>query len=106
MKKQTVAILAAAMVFTFAGCGKNSANNLGGTTKVNPDDVYGSNIYWDGYGINTGRSGYYTEDRSSYGTPRANDKSFGQDVKNAVKHNPVTDAVRDAVDGDTARNTV
>ena len=106
MKKNTMAVLAAVMVFSFAGCGNDSTNNLGGAPRRSPDDVYGSSIYWDGYGINTGRSGYYTEDRSSYGTPRAEDKSFGQEVKNAVEHNPVTDAVRDAVEGDTARNAV
>ncbi len=117
MKKQIAGILSVVALCSLAGCGQNSTNNLGGATGNNPNDVYGSNVYWDGYGINTGRSSYYTEDRSSYGTPRANDKSFGQDVKrsvtrgaedikNAVENNPVTDTVRDAVDGNTGRNAV
>lgn len=79
------------------GCG-STANHLGGA--ADDGDVYGSNIYWDGYGINAGRD-TVEDDKSKLGQDMEN---MTEDMKEMVKDNPVSDAVRDAVDGNTAKN--
>ena len=109
MKKIQTACAICALALAMTGRGSNTANNLGGAAD-DGNDVYGSNMYWDGYGINNGYDLY----RSSYGTPmeqteplgeglKEDVQSLGNDVKNAVEHNPVSDAVRDAVDGSSAK---
>lgn len=67
MAKAGLFAAAAAVAVFFGGCGKTS-NNLGGATDWYNDSVYGSGTYgegsyvgggtayWDGYGINGGRS--------------------------------------------------
>lgn len=93
-KAMTAFVLAAGLL---TGCG-STANHLGGA--AGNEDVYGSNIYWDGYGINAGRD-TVEEDKSKLGQDMEN---MTQDMKDMVENNPVSDAVRDVVDGNTARN--
>lgn len=56
MKKFSLIAISALMVLSFAGCGTTS-NNLAGTRRT--DGTYytsGTSTYWDGYGVNTGRT--------------------------------------------------
>lgn len=95
--KGAAAALLAVCLATGCGTSNGTTNNLGGATER---DVYGSNIYWDGYGINAGR-GTNDTTQSKMGQDMEN---MTQDMKDMVKNNPVTDTVRDAVNGNTARN--
>ena len=109
MRKQFLIALCCCAVCLFSGgCGSKTANHLGNTIDAN-DDVYGSNIYWDGYGINTG----YDMDRTTYGTTKEDLdalgydvkedlKDLGNDMKNAVNDNPATPTVEDATNTNSA----
>lgn len=111
MRKQVFIALCCAVCMFSGGCGSKTANNLGDTIDGN-DDVYGSNIYWDGYGINTGYDMNST-DRTTYGTTKENLdtvgddvkqdlKDLGNDMKDAVTNNPVTRTVEDATNTNSA----
>ena len=76
----------AAVMLMLGGCG-NAGANLGGTMD-GYDNGYGSGMYgnggtayWDGYGINSGRSmdGYNGANYTTYGT--RTDNTLGQDLE-------------------------
>lgn len=79
----------AAVMLMLGGCG-NAGANLGGTMD-GYDNGYGSGIYgnggtayWDGYGINSGRSmdGYNGGNYTTYGTRNDNTgNTLGQDLE-------------------------
>lgn len=106
--KMLYTALVCAMLMALPGCGENTANHLGATD--DHDDVYGSNMYWDGYGINNG----YDMGYSSYGTPkdqRNTDghgigqdlKDLGEDVKDAVTDQPWERNMQHTPDGNSAQ---
>ncbi len=79
----------AAVMLMLGGCG-NAGANLGGTMD-GYDNGYGSGMYgnggtayWDGYGINSGRSmdGYNGGNYTTYGTRNDNTgNTLGQDLE-------------------------
>ena len=79
----------AAVMLMLGGCG-NAGANLGGTMD-GYDNGYGSGMYgnggtayWDGYGINSGRSmdGYNGGNYTTYGTRNDNTgNTIGQDLE-------------------------
>ena len=67
----------AAVMLMLGGCGSNAGANLGGVR-----NGYENGAYWDGYGINGGRSldGYNGGNYTTYGM---RDDSLAQDLRNA-----------------------
>ena len=88
-KKAGLFFALAAVMLTLGGCG-NAGANLGGTMD-GYDNGYGSGMYgnggtayWDGYGINSGRSmdGYNGGNYTTYGTRNDNTgNTLGQDLE-------------------------
>lgn len=77
-KKAGLFTALAAVMLMLGGCGNNAGANLGG---VRNGYEYGrGNAYWDGYGINSGRSLDGYNGATPYGM--RND-SLGQDLENA-----------------------
>lgn len=100
--------LVCAMLMALPGCGGNTANHLGATD--HRDDVYGSNMYWDGYGVNHG----YDMGYSSYGVPKSQPnkdatdigqdlRDVGRDIKDAVTDEPWQRNMQNTPDGNSAQ---
>ena len=110
MKKLQTTTAVVFLTLAMTGCGANTANNLGGAADDRNGDVYGSNMYWDGYGVNAGYPLDGATDRTEYGMAKHDTKSFGEDVKAktlGIKHlkkgakdigHDVKDAVSDTTD--------
>lgn len=123
MKKLQIATAVTCFTLAMTGCGANTANNLGGAADDQNGDVYGSNMYWDGYGVNNGYPLDGATDRTEYGMAKHDTKSFSEDVKDVgrdlkngakdigrdVKNGAddigrgVKDAVEDVTDGNSAK---
>ena len=93
-KKAGLFMALTAVMLLLGGCG-NAGANLGRTVDGNGyDNGYGSGMYsgggtayWDGYGINSGRSmngtGYNGGNYTTYGTRNDNTgNTLGQDLEN------------------------
>ncbi len=85
MKKLQITATATCLALAMTGCGANTANNLGGATDGRTNDVYGSNMYWDGYGVNNGYPLDGATDRTEFGMAKHDTKSFSKQVKDAGK---------------------
>ncbi len=101
MKKLQITATAACLALAMTGCGANTANNLGGATDDRNNDVYGSNMYWDGYGVNNGYPLDGATDRTEFGMAKYNTKSFSNQVKDTGNNlnNGVNDIGRDIKNG-------
>ena len=95
MRKMRILAVMAVTMMLFGGCG-TTANNLGGATDGYNDAVYGNYYqngygnsenggpaYWDGYGVNDGRTMGST-DRTSYGM-RKDVRDVGDRVERAAE---------------------
>ncbi len=112
MKKLQTTTAVVFLTLAMTGCGANTANNLGGAADDRNGDVYGSNMYWDGYGVNAGYPLDGATDRTEYGMAKHDTKSFGEDVKDIGRDikkgakdigHDVKDAVSDTTDGNSAK---
>lgn len=85
--KQLIFTMIAVCMIALCGCSSDAANNLGATD----DDggVYSSNIYWEGYGINSGydeEAKQSMDDMQDMGDDMKNDmQDMGDDMKDSMQ---------------------